>query len=337
MMQAHEQTQFLRAVGLYVSEQVRQAVESATQPLLYRVSQLEMMLQENLKGTVAQLEQFDTRIAAIPAGRDGKDAPSEEFVREYIQGAIEATLASWEKPKDGKDGRDGIDGQDGEPGQPGRDGLSVDLDSFHAAVHDAVQAAVAELPVPAAAVSVVGGYIDRDGDLCLTFSDGSIKALGLVVGRDGRDIDPESVYARLREWFDAYPKPRDGKDGADGKDGRDGFGFDDLGMEFDGKHFHLLFKRGDDVAKFLLPTVTYQGIWREGEYKIGDQVTYDGTQWIAMRDTNTQPGTQESGWQLCVKKGRDGRQGDRGPQGKPGKDGRDGRDLTQLAFDGSKY
>src|SRR5262249_37266463 len=124
-------------------------------------------------------------------GKNGLDAPEPEFFKGLIEAQVEIVLAGWAKPQDGKDGRDGVDGKDG---QPGVDGVSIDFDSVTDFVESTVETAVARIPVPAGPVSVVRGYIDRDGNLCHTFSDGSVQTLGMVVGRDGRDVDAEAVY-----------------------------------------------------------------------------------------------------------------------------------------------
>jgi hypothetical protein len=411
-MQAHEQMQFLQAVGTFVRQEIQKAVIAATEPLLYKIGQLEIFIQENTNGLAAQREDFNNKIAAIPAGKDGRDGidgkdgtagkdaeipwdylneqlsagadmllkqvnekidlikPKDgkdgkdgvdgqpgidgkngtnvdmEMVTDWIQNSVAQyvtdTLVEWPKPKDGQDGRDGIDGKDGKDGAPGLDGLSVDADSVNTFIKVCVDDAVARIPVPAVPVSVVGGFIDRHGNLCHTLSDGAIKTLGLVVGRDGRDVDAEAVQRKLRELFDAFPKPKDGvngKDGRDGIDGKDGLGFENFTVEPINGEFYWTFTRGDEVKHYWVPHIRYMGIWKAGQYRVGQQVTYEGSQWIALADTDTQPGTKDCHWQLCAKRGRDGKDGKDGkpgPEGKPGKPGRDGRDLTQLAFDGSK-
>jgi hypothetical protein len=55
-------------------------------------------------------------------------------------------------------------------------------------------------------------------------------------------------------------------------------------------------------------------LWKPGAYVRGDEVTSDGSQFIAMRDTDKEPGTIDSGWRLACK---------RGQNGKAGKDGKD--------------
>ena len=63
----------------------------------------------------------------------------------------------------------------------------------------------------------------------------------------------------------------------------------------------------------------------------------DGSMWIAQKDTSTVPGSPESDWKLCTKRGRDGKDGKAGLKGEKGDPGRPGRDLTQIGADGSKW
>ena len=50
-----------------------------------------------------------------------------------------------------------------------------------------------------------------------------------------------------------------------------------------------------------------RGVWRNGEtYHRADIATWDGNTWGAVRETTSQPGTDDS-WRLIAKKGRDGR------------------------------
>jgi hypothetical protein len=52
---------------------------------------------------------------------------------------------------------------------------------------------------------------------------------------------------------------------------------------------------------------SYRDVFAAGEqYQRGDLVTHDGSLWIALADTEAQPGAGE-GWKLCTKRGRDGR------------------------------
>lgn len=188
-------------------------------------------------------------------GLDGKDADPQLIAR-----MVADAIAALPVPADGKDGRDGKDGIDGKDGEKGADG-----------------AGIAEL------------LIDRGGVLVATFTDGRMKTLGPVVGKDGQPGQP-------------------GKDGADG---RDGFALDDfdVSMMEDGRTIELSFERGDVRNEFELkfPVVIDRGVWKEGsKYEQGDAVTWGGSLWIAQKETEAKPDSGD-GWRLSVKRGRDGK------------------------------
>jgi len=120
-----------------------------------------------------------------------------------------------------------------------------------------------------------------------------------VDGRDGRD-----GLAGLQG-----EKGRDGRDGIDGKNGIDGLGFDDLDFTHDGeRRFALRFVKGDKVKEFpfKVPFPIYRGIYKDGEWERGDEVTWGGSMWIAKRDTADKPETSDA-WQLATKRGQNGR------------------------------
>lgn len=220
-------------------------------------------------------------------------------------------------------------GEAGPQGVPGRDGKDADEDTINRLVNAAVS--VLELPrgekgergeagpqgepgakgidgVPGRdgkdGVSIAGALIGRNGELVITLSDGTTKNLGTVVGRDGKD----------------------GIAGLAGKDGLDGVGFDDLSVDYDGdRKLSFVFIKGDQVKEFTieLSIPLDRGVWKEGAYKKADVVTWGGSTWIAQKDTTGKPDTADSGWRLCVKRGRDGANG---KDGKPGKDGINGKD-----------
>ncbi|OWJ74628.1 carbohydrate-binding family V/XII protein [Haematobacter genomosp. 1] len=57
------------------------------------------------------------------------------------------------------------------------------------------------------------------------------------------------------------------------------------------------------------PPLTYVGTHEAGKsYRKGEAVTANGSLWVAQRDTDGTPGTND-GWKLAVKRGRDGRGG----------------------------
>ena len=50
----------------------------------------------------------------------------------------------------------------------------------------------------------------------------------------------------------------------------------------------------------------YRGVWQAAEvYERENQVTFDGSLWIAVADAPGKPG--QAGWQLAVKRGADAR------------------------------
>lgn len=112
--------------------------------------------------------------------------------------------------------------------------------------------------------------------------------------------DLQAKNAELQAALDAIPQ---------GKNGVDGLGFDDMAAEYDGERTITLRFQRDEIVKefaFAMPVVIDRGVWREGEYKAGDAVTWGGSLWIAQKDTGAKPESGED-WRLAVKRGRDGR------------------------------
>ena len=171
----------------------------------------------------------------------------------------------------GPAGEKGEPGEAGDPGEDGRDG-----------------------------VGLTGAIIDRSGRLVLTLSDGTLRELGEIVGRDGKDADMEVLADIIVREVAKMPQPRDGVDG---------LGFDDLDVLHDGERtvtFRL--SRGDVVKDFplVIPAIIDRGVWRVGQYAKGDGVTWEGSFYIAQKDTSAQPATSKD-WRQAVKAGRPGR------------------------------
>jgi hypothetical protein len=148
----------------------------------------------------------------------------------------------------------------------------------------ALEAKLASMPVAKDGLGVAGALIDRDGNLVLTLSDGTTRALGPVVGKD------------------AEP----------GRDGLDGLGFEDMIEELadDGRTIIRRYSRGDQVKEFRhsVAVVLDRGIYKAGhEYEPGDAVSFGGSLWIAQAKTSEKPAGGEA-WRLAVKKGRDARE-----------------------------
>lgn len=129
----------------------------------------------------------------------------------------------------------------------------------------------------------------------------SHAAHGEQASEHGRTLSDLSRKADdLQAAVDAIPE---------GKNGLDGVGFDDMTAEYDGERtITFRFERGENVKTFSfdMPVVLDRGVWREGEFKAGDGVSWAGSFWIAQRSTDAKPGSGED-WRLAVKRGQDGK------------------------------
>lgn len=61
------------------------------------------------------------------------------------------------------------------------------------------------------------------------------------------------------------------------------------------------------ISTVFIPMVMYKEVWREGEYKQGDAVTWGGSMWYCMRTTSEKPAYGCADWKLMVKEGRPGK------------------------------
>jgi hypothetical protein len=231
--------------------------------------------------------------------------------------ALERTIAELPTPNDGApgpagpagergaDGRDGIDGADGAPGVPGERGPQGEKGA------DAVVTAEMWTEALAANPDLVARALEANPHLIAKHVESYIKQNPPAPGRDGRDGLPGVPGA----------KGLDGKDGANGRDGADALDLDDFEVEAKDGGRELVFrlKRADRVIERSVTTAVPldRGVYRAGEsYRKGDTVTWGGSAWIAQRDTDAKPETDDS-WRLSVKRGRDG------------KDGVNGKDYTK--------
>lgn len=202
-------------------------------------------------------------VKAIPPAKDGKDGVdgkdgssvtladvqplidgAVKAIRDESRAAIDTAIKAIPEPKNGADGKDG---QQGEKGLDGKDG-----------------AGIADL------------MIDRAGELVATFTDGRMKNLGPVIGKDGCN----------------------GKDGAD---------FSDVTMDWDGERTLIIRGAGGEIRK-TLPIPLDRGYWRDGmACEKGDIVTHDGSAWVALADNKSKPSHDaKTEWRMMVRKGRDG-------------------------------
>lgn len=222
-------------------------------------------------------EAVEQVVAAIPAPKDGEDgrSVSVDDVMPTLEAALEKAVASIPDMVSGA-----VDQAVKAIPAPkaGEDGKSITVDDVSPLIAKAVTDAVALIPAPKDGVGLAGGFIDREGSFVLTLTNGEVKSLGRVVGKDAPPAEP----------------------------GRDGLGFDDMDfVERDGRMF-AVFSRDGVTKEAMLPGMVYRGVWTVGEYQRGDSVTYAGNQWVALSDTDEKPGEGKT-WQLSVRKGRDGK------------------------------
>jgi len=249
-----------------------------------------------------RMSAMEKRISELPAPKDGKDADPEAVAAIVAEGLkeelsdiraavdaievpalpdvtalIEEALAALPKPQDGK---------------------SVTVDDVRPLIQEAVTKAVAAIPVPKDGkdgrdgCDAVDAMIDKDGNLIITFSDGRLKNVGLVCGKDGAP-------------------------GLDGRDGLDGVGFDDMDLEVRDTGVYLVWTKGEVIKEARLPVPMDMGVFKDGQtYQRGDGVTWGGQYWIASEEAAVKPDTSKAGkpWRLAVRRGRDGK--DAKPAGK---------------------
>lgn len=279
-----------KAFGQEIVGMLRGHVEGAIAPLLVRMDIMERRLGE--ASLVRDGKDADPEaVAAIVAERIEADlrgvkeavaelaAATRPDLSEMVEQAVQRAVASLPAPKDGQ---------------------SVTVADVTPLIEERVAKAIAAIPAPKDGAGVSELIIDRDGALVATMTDGRMKHLGPVVGRDADQAALERLAVDLvAKAVAAMPAPRDGIDG---------LGFDDLSLRFDGERkFVLVFQRGDAVKEFAVPVpgLVDQGVFRAGQdYLPGDGVSWGGNFWIARRETSAAPGDGDD-WRLAVRKGRD--------------------------------
>lgn len=212
----------------------------------------------------------------------------------------------------GEAGPEGPQGPQGEKGEAGQSISTEDLapliagavakaleSSGEAFVAKAAERAAALVPAPQDGRDGEPGPAGEKGDAGAPGNRGAEGPEGKS-GRDGRDGLPGVQGEK-------------GLNGKDGRDGVDGFGFDDMSVEFDGERTATLkFAQGERTEEFPLVfrgTTIYRGVFQpERKYETGDQVTFGGSTWTAMRETEAEkPDGSNDAWLLSAKRGRDGK------------------------------
>lgn len=187
-----------------------------------------------------------------------------------------------ERGPQGEKGATGEIGPRGEQGPAGERGKDADMPALLRAVTDAVAA----LPKP------------QDGK-SVTLDD-VMPAIEQLVRREVAALPP------ARDGRDGEPGPR----GEAGINGKDGFTPDDFDFEIDGRNLVLSMRCGDRVVTRTkkVPWPINRGTYKKGtQYENGDVVTYGGSQFIAIRDTEVPPPGNPDDWHLQVRRGADGK------------------------------
>lgn len=230
------------------------------------------------------------------------------------------------KPEKGEKGEKGDPGADGKDGRDGVDGKSVTIEEVIPILREWFDA----IPRPKDGNDGKDGRDGADGK-SITLEDvqpileNAVTKWALEFERRAQDT--------LQRAIDRMPAPKDGRDGKDGANGRDAFQLEDIELSVadDDRTLTLAFVReGGRVERSIrLNHPIYRGIWKDGAYEKGDCVTFGGSLFIAKRDTDSKPETDDS-WQLAVKRGRDGRDGQKGEKGERGERGPAAVPVTEL-------
>lgn len=205
-------------------------------------------------------------------------------------------------------------------------------------------------------VGLAGALIDRGGELVVTFSDGTQRSLGIVVGKDGEDgalgergekgdTGEPGEKGESGEQGEQGPQGELGEQGAAGLDGANGVdGRDGADPDMDALKLHA----EELIAAIPIPKDgqdgqdgqdAYPGEARglydaTSEYRARDVVAHNSSAWMAKRDAPGElPG---DGWMLLAGRGKRGENGDKGERGIEGKAGKDGAQPIALKLDEAK-
>lgn len=242
---------------------------------------------------IDKLAALDAKIASIPAGPQGEKGIPGDRGEAGPEGIA------------GKDGAPGLDGKDGAPGPQGDRGEKGDRGP----------------PGPA-------GEKGADGAPGMHGKDGA-------PGADGRDaiqievlpaIDeaksyPRGTWASFRGGLIRAARNTDPITGALHEAGWhvvvEGVAAIVVSKSKDERTIEIasaLTSGAKAIAEFSIPAMIYREVWREGDYDVGDVVTWSGSAWHCQAKTADKPGTSAA-WRLMVKRGADGKDAGSQPSG----------------------
>ena len=151
---------------------------------------------------------------------------------------------------------------------------------------------------------------------------GGTSRVGDIVRHDGTDYvckratslpPPDAEYwqpvAIHDPAFDVEgPQGRDGRDGIDGRDGRDG-------------------ASGRDGEPGQ--SIEWLGNWkRRHTYEKNQAVSHEGSSWLCLQETRTEPTETNRKWSLMAARGEQGERGEAGFSGGRGRPGADGQTVV---------
>ena len=254
-------------------------IVKAVAPLRAEIAELKKQLEEKPDYVRLVADEVSKALAAIRPPQDGKDCDM-EAVKSMVVEAVNAIPA----PKDGRDGANGLngaDGKDGAAGVEGKDGLNG---KDGADGKDGTTGERGEKGADGAGLA--GAMLDREGALLVTLTNGDVKSLGQVVGKNGTN-------------------------GVNGKDGQDGIGFDSFDLEYLEETHEVRVKAScagrTKELRYPAGGLRPAGYWREGtKAKACEAWVQDGSTWFAVKDTTAKPQAGSEDWIIAARKGRDG-------------------------------
>lgn len=255
-------------------------------------------------------------VDAIPVPKDGQDVDPvavATLVDSLVTGAVAKAVAALPAPKEleplvlaesimplVKEMVDAIpkprDGKDADPLQ-----IAVAVKEAVAALPAPDPTAVAELLMPQVKEMVDAMPRPKDGEPGRGITTEDFRQLfEAEQAKWALDFERRATDL-LQRQIERIPVP---------KDGADGMGFDDMSVEHDGDgNVRLIFTKGDRSKEFpiRIPRQKDAGVWREGEYREGDGVTWGGSYFFAQKDSPVGKPGESPDWRMSVKRGRDGR------------------------------
>lgn len=287
-------------------EAVKKFVSQSQKALEDRISAAEATVKEAATSTKSKLSEMEQRISSSPPPKDGKDGKSVAIedvkpllesmvkaieipapikgdkgdsvslaeIQPIIEQAIKGALELIPHPTDGKDGQDAV----------------LDMVALEKIINTAVLEAVAKINIPK----------PRDGEDGLDALDIEILP---IINED--KTYPRGVYATHKGGLWKSHCTTDGMKGweciVDG--------MQEVKIEYDGQRsFGIIFRRSSgalETKDFTIPTLIYKEVYREGDkYERGDCVTYGGSIYTALANTDEKPGSGSKDWRLAVKAGR---------------------------------